>query len=523
MSSHRHIPVRRALVAAAILTASAAALAGCGLLPTGGPAAKPVDFDDVQSATVYFKGQGTYIDPGTTGSSEVAWIGSGFLVTPDGLAMTNNHVVVGAGTLSGFIGGDPDKEVGVKVLGASECLDLAVVQLEGTGLPFLGWHQGDIKTGLDVYSAGYPLGAAEEFTLTRGIVSKNDFAFDTQWASLGHVIEHDARIRGGNSGGPLVDPEGAVVGINYAGDDSLDYNYAIHRDVARDAFEALSKGERVASIGINAKAWRSEDGSLAGVWVQSVEAGGPADVAGVEPGDLIYKLGGVSVGLDGTLADYCKVLDTQGVDATIDVDVYRPTQDAILSGQVNGKELQVTQTGVLGGDGGTANSGGFTTITGGRRAHLVQRRGVERPRGLPVVVHDLGRPARRDGGEPLARRRARDLRLLVPVLGAHLPRGLRRRLLRRRLQRVRLLGHLRARARDAGLRGERHPRAHRPVELRLREGHRALAAAEHLPARLTGVRAGSSEDRPRPDAPQHPSSTRTAGAPTTTGRLRSAR
>ncbi len=363
MSSHRHIPVRRALVAAAILTASAAALAGCGLLPTGGPAAKPVDFDDVQSATVYFKGQGTYIDPGTTGSSEVAWIGSGFLVTPDGLAMTNNHVVVGAGTLSGFIGGDPDKEVGVKVLGASECLDLAVVQLEGTGLPFLGWHQGDIKTGLDVYSAGYPLGAAEEFTLTRGIVSKNDFAFDTQWASLGHVIEHDARIRGGNSGGPLVDPEGAVVGINYAGDDSLDYNYAIHRDVARDAFEALSKGERVASIGINAKAWRSEDGSLAGVWVQSVEAGGPADVAGVEPGDLIYKLGGVSVGLDGTLADYCKVLDTQGVDATIDVDVYRPTQDAILSGQVNGKELQVTQTGVLGGDGGTANSGGFTTVT----------------------------------------------------------------------------------------------------------------------------------------------------------------
>ncbi|TPX04727.1 PDZ domain-containing protein, partial [Schumannella luteola] len=111
----------------------------------------------------------------------------------------------------------------------------------------------------------------------------------------------------------------------------------------------------------NAQAWQSDDGSLAGIWVQSVQAGGPADVAGVQPGDLIYKLGGVSVGQDGTLADYCKVLDTQGVDATIDVDVYRPADDALLTGQINGKELAVTQTGVLGGDGGTA-SGGFTTV-----------------------------------------------------------------------------------------------------------------------------------------------------------------
>lgn len=362
MSSHHHTATRRVTAALALATASAAVLSGCSLLPGGAPATKAVDFDDVQSATVYIKGQGTFIDPGTTGSSEVAWVGSGFIVSESGLAMTNNHVVVGAGTLSGYLGGDPDEEVKVKVLGASECLDLAVVQLEGENFPYLGWHKGEIKSGLDVYSAGYPFGAAEEFTLTRGIVSKNDFAFDTQWASLGHVIEHDARIRGGNSGGPLVDAQGAVVGVNYAGDDSLDYNFAIHRDVAQGAFEKLSKGERVSSIGINAKAWQSEDGSLAGVWVQSVEAGGPADGAGIEPGDLIYKLGGVSVGTDGTLADYCKVLDTQGVDATIDVDVYRPSQDATLTGQINGKELEVTQTGVLGGD-ATTESGGFTTVS----------------------------------------------------------------------------------------------------------------------------------------------------------------
>ncbi len=359
MSSHSRAS-RRISAALALAAATAAALTGCSFGP-GASTATPVGFDDVQSATVYLKGQGTFIDPGTTTPSEVAWLGSGFIVGPNGIAMTNNHVVVGAGVLTGYLGGDPSKEVKVKVLGASECLDLAVVQLQGKDFPFLGWHAGEIKTGLDVYSAGYPFGAAEQFTLTKGIVSKSDFAFDTQWASLPHVIEHDARIRGGNSGGPLIDANGAIVGVNYAGNDSLDYNYAIHRDVARDAIKALSKGERVSSIGINAQAWQSDDGSLSGVWVQSVAAGGPADAAGIEPGDLIYKLGGVSVGDDGTLAKYCQVLDTQGSDATIDVDVYRPSTDSLMSGQVNGKELKVTQTGVLGG--GQTSSGGYTTVT----------------------------------------------------------------------------------------------------------------------------------------------------------------
>jgi len=367
--SSQHPAARRALATIALVSASAAALSGCVVGPAEPVATEPkaVGFDDVQSATVYIKGQGTFIDPGTTTQSEVGWVGSGFIVAADGLAMTNNHVVVGAGTLSGYLGGDPSDEVKVKVLGASECLDLAVVQLDGTEFPHLAWHDGEIKTGLDVYSAGYPFGAAEEFTLTRGIVSKNDFAFDTQWASLPHVIEHDARIRGGNSGGPLIDPDGAIVGVNYAGNDSLDYNYAIHRDVAMDAFEKLAAGERVASIGINAQAWQSEDGQLAGIWVQSVEAGGPADVAGIDPGDLISKLGGVSVGIDGTLADYCKVLDTQGVDATIDVDVYRPGTDEMLTGQINGKELTVTRQNVLGGSaengGGATTSEEFTTLS----------------------------------------------------------------------------------------------------------------------------------------------------------------
>jgi serine protease Do len=359
---HRRSSDRSSRLATVVALGAGTALllAGCG---AGGAETEsgpdPAGFDDLQSATVYIKGQGTFIDPGSLDPAEGRWIGSGFIVSDDGLVVTNNHVVTGAGTLDILIGGED--EVGGKVLGASECLDIAVIQLDKGEYPFLAWHDDEIKTGLDVYSAGYPLGAAEEFTLTRGIVSKNDFPLDTQWASLEHVIEHDARIRGGNSGGPLVDENGGVVGVNYAGDDSLDYNFAIHRDVAEENIDAIASGERILSIGINAQGWSSEDESLYGIWVQSVEAGGPADVAGIEPGDLIFSLAGVTVGDDGTLGSYCEVLDTQGSDATIDIEVYRPATDELLEGQINGDELAVKQSGYLGGS--VPDDGGFETVT----------------------------------------------------------------------------------------------------------------------------------------------------------------
>ena len=79
------------------------------------------------------------------------------------------------------------------------------------------WHDDAIEAGLDVYAAGYPLGDPE-FTLTRGIVAKAEAGGDlTGTSSIDHTIEHDANIQPGNSGGPLVDAEGKVVAVNYAG------------------------------------------------------------------------------------------------------------------------------------------------------------------------------------------------------------------------------------------------------------------------------------------------------------------
>ncbi len=350
---------------AGVLTAGglAVALAGCNLLPGAGGDAKPgksVGFDQVQSAVIQLEARGTFVDP-EYGGYEAAGRGSGFIISEDGLAITNNHVVVGAGTIDVWRGGDKSDTLDARVLGASECLDIAVVQLEKDSYPYLAWHKGEIKTGIDVYAAGFPLGDPT-FTMTRGIVSKADIEGDTAWASIDSIIEHDARIRPGNSGGPLVDSEGKIVGVNYAGEDKYDYNFAIHRDEVQDVIEQLAAGESVLSLGINGQGVYGEDGGL-GVWVASVAAGSTADKAGILPGDLITRLGGVSVGTDGTMREYCDVLRTHGETATLDVELFRPSDSSYYRGQVNSERTVAAVANVGGNGGGGEPSGDFVDIS----------------------------------------------------------------------------------------------------------------------------------------------------------------
>lgn len=342
MSSHlRPRGTRRTALTAGAALATAALLAGCG----GGPSAVS-DVQGVKPATMLITGQGTFIEPGTLEPSEVAWIGTGWFFTPDGYAVTNNHVVTGAGTLSVAIGGDENETHPARVVGASECYDLAVIKVDlDAPAPFLAWYSGDITEGLEVYSAGYPGSLGAEYTLTKGIVSQADTAIATSWADVEHAIQHDARIRGGNSGGPLVDPQARVVGVNYAGDDVSDSNIAIGRGSAAETIQRLKAGEAVLSLGINGQANAPTDtGAANGIWVSSVLPGGAADKAGIEPGDVIDKLNGVTMGEGGSIAGYCDVLRTNGVDATFDVSVWRPSTGEILTGQINGDPIVATST-----------------------------------------------------------------------------------------------------------------------------------------------------------------------------------
>lgn len=319
---------------------------------------------DVRNATIRIQAEGSFMDPEVGEMTNAAGQGTGFIIDPAGIAVTNNHVVTGAAFLQVWVEGD-DEPRNARVLGVSECSDLAVIDIEGDGYPYLEWREGEIPVGLDIYVAGFPLFGNEEYTLTRGIVSKANADGETDWASVDRVLEIDAVINPGNSGGPLVDADGHVVGINYASSSGTDQYFSIARDEALPVIERLRNGQDVNSIGINGQAVTDGE-SIYGIWVSSVESGSPADRAGVKAGDIITKMEGLVLATDGTMSAYCDILRSHNPEDVMSIEVLRYATEEVLEGQLNGRELETSfsfareiSEDVEGGD----TSGGETTTT----------------------------------------------------------------------------------------------------------------------------------------------------------------
>ncbi|NJN55829.1 MAG: trypsin-like serine protease [Anaerolineae bacterium] len=293
----------------------------------------------VKSATIQIEAQGTFVDPEVGTMYNAAGRGSGFIIDPSGIAVTNNHVVTGAALLKVWVGGESEPR-NARILGVSECADLAVIDIDGDNYPYMAWYDGAVDVGLDVYAAGFPLGNPE-FTLTRGIVSKARAGGETGWASVDDVIEHDATINPGNSGGPLVTADGRLVAVNYAGLSETNQYFAIAQSQALPVIEKLQQGEDYLSIGVNGTAVNDGQG-LSGIWVSSVKSGSPADEAGVNGGDIITSLEDLILATDGSMADYCDILRSHDAADKLSIEVLRFSSQEVLEGQLNGRELEQT-------------------------------------------------------------------------------------------------------------------------------------------------------------------------------------
>lgn len=308
--------------------------------PTETPSSGPIStLDGVKSATIQIEAQGTFVDPQVGTLYNAAGRGSGFIIDPSGLAVTNNHVVTGAALIKVWIGGESQPR-NARILGVSECADLALIDIDGDGYPYLEWYDGAVDVGLDVYAAGFPLGDPE-YTLTRGIISKARANGETNWASVDNVIGHDAVINPGNSGGPLVTTDGKLVGVNYAGSSSVNQYFAIAQTEALRVLEELRQERDYLSIGVNGTAVTDGQG-LSGIWVSSVKSGSPADTAGVRGGDIITRIEGLVLATDGTMADYCDILRTRRAEDTMALEVLRFSSQEVLEGQLNGRALEQT-------------------------------------------------------------------------------------------------------------------------------------------------------------------------------------
>jgi serine protease Do len=228
-------------------------------------------------------------------------VGSGFILSPDGYVLTNAHVVDGADEVVVTL---PDKrEFKAKVVGTPDKrTDVAVIKIEATGLPAVKIGAADkLKVGEWVMAIGSPFGL--ENTVTAGIVS----AKQRDTGDYLPFIQTDVAINPGNSGGPLINLRGEVVGINsqiYSRSGGfMGISFAIPIDEAMRVADQLRATGRVSRgrIGVQIDQVTKDVaesiglGKAQGALVRSVEAGSPAEKAGVEAGDIITKFNGVAI------------------------------------------------------------------------------------------------------------------------------------------------------------------------------------------------------------------------------------
>jgi S1-C subfamily serine protease len=220
-------------------------------------------------------------------------VGSGVIVAADGLIVTNDHVVDDAESIAVTLA--DGRRFTATVVGHDPKTDLAVLRIDATGLPAATWGDSDgLEVGEMVWAIGNPYGL--DRTLTYGIVSavgRRAYYGDT----LHDFLQTDAAINPGNSGGPLVDVHGSVVGITIGvmSATAKGIGFAIPSNAARKVVEALVARRPVESgyIGVVTAEPPAGYSTLPGaLLVRTVVAGGPADVAGLQPGDLLLSFDG---------------------------------------------------------------------------------------------------------------------------------------------------------------------------------------------------------------------------------------
>jgi serine protease Do len=243
-----------------------------------------------------------FLRPFAEGEHEVRGMGSGVILDREGHILTNNHVVEGSSTLR--VGLFDDREFDAEIVGTDPKTDLAVIRIEAKNLQPAKFADSDhARVGQWVIAAGSPFGLPR--TITAGIVSAVGRG-SMGIADYGDFIQTDAAINQGNSGGPLIDLQGRVIGLNTAiasrtgGSNGI--GFAIPINLARNVVEQLLANGVVRRGWLGIVMGDLEPTMAAtfgykgdGILVNDVDPKGPAHKAGVKIGDIIVKLDGKAV------------------------------------------------------------------------------------------------------------------------------------------------------------------------------------------------------------------------------------
>ena len=277
-------------------------------------------FDPNQQGDNNGGGSGGSANSGSGGQQprtrEAGSLGSGFIISPDGYIVTNNHLIqglTGTGTVDTVTVTTTDRhEYPARIVGRDETSDLALLKIEGRNLPFVRWGDSTkARVGDWVLAIGDPYGVGS--TVTAGIISALHRGI-TGVGAYDRYIQTDAAINMGNSGGPMFDLDGNVIGINSAlispTGASVGIGLAIPAEAAKPVIDSLMKGQRP-QRGYLGVSLQPVDEDLApalgipkdtGELVRSVVPGAPGARGGLVQGDVIVKVNGQQVTPDQTVS-----------------------------------------------------------------------------------------------------------------------------------------------------------------------------------------------------------------------------
>jgi serine protease Do len=248
--------------------------------------------------------------------------GSGFIISADGYILTNNHVVEGATRVDVHFGEDENgnggRTVTAKIIGRDPATDIALIKIEGTALPTVPLGDSNrIRKGDWAIAVGNPYSL--ENTLTVGVISAKgrSLGFSEETRSFENFIQTDAAINFGNSGGPLMNISGEVIGINTAirgGAQGL--GFATPINTAKTLLPQLRQGKvtrgylgmTIQEITEDIREGFDLGANVRGALVQAVEPGKPAERAGIQHGDVIVEIDGRKINNNRELIDYISYL-----------------------------------------------------------------------------------------------------------------------------------------------------------------------------------------------------------------------
>lgn len=273
--------------------------------------------------------------------TETKGVGTGIIVDAKGYILTNSHVVSDGGATSVNVLFNDGTDTSGKVIWYDSQMDLAIVKVEKDGLTPAEFGDSDkVKVGDISIAIGNPLGLDFQKSVTQGIISGLDRSIETEQAKMTGLLQTDASINSGNSGGPLLNSKGQVIGINTAkASQGEGMGFAIPINTAKSIVKeviANGKYEKV-TLGIKGMDLTNYEAATGldleakeGVYVAEVVSGSVAEKAGIKAADVIVKVGDSKIT---GMTDLNKVLYSYSKGKSVDLVVNRGGKEVKLKAQ----------------------------------------------------------------------------------------------------------------------------------------------------------------------------------------------